>query len=198
MGFISACRDDDEILSLQCSASALATPVAAAPEVAMSQAGFEECMDDVARRVAAEAGRSPSEYQAAAAVDLQQVLNQRDELNERVRLLEATSAKLLEQREAATRMVEAWRRTADEAVSPAKHDALRRAHRRLQEEFDALVNENARGKEWAKRCCWASDEDDECCACSGPLEVEGGDVWGRAFLLRVRGVVQQAPSSRLL
>ena len=58
------------------------------------------------------------------------------------------------------RMAELWRHTADEAVALAKHDALWRAHRQLQEELDALVHEKpekrsgqssvARRRRWTK------------------------------------------------
>ncbi|MFM7977750.1 MAG: hypothetical protein ACKPKO_00400, partial [Candidatus Fonsibacter sp.] len=89
--------------------------------------------------------------------------------------------KLQEQKEASTRMVELWRHTVDKAVALARHDALWRAHSQLQGGLGALVQEHAREKEWTKQCCSASDVDGECYACSGPSEVEGGDVWGRAF-----------------
>ena len=95
--------------------------------------------------------------------------------------MEVSSAKLLEQKEAATRMVEVWRHSAEEAIPLAKHDALWRAHRQLQGEFETRVKEHAREKERWKQCCSESDVDEECYGCTGPLEVEGGDVYGRAF-----------------
>ena len=65
-------------------------------------------------------------------------------LKKQVLSLEASAAVLKEEK-AAGRMLEVWRRAADEAVSPEKHDALWREHRQLLKKYDAVVKANAQG-----------------------------------------------------
>ena len=120
----------EEFVNLKdsCWASAPAMPQAEAPEVAMSRSAFEECLANVARRVASEAGRSFSAFKETAAADLERALAQRGDVMDR---LETCT----------DRLNEAQKDLAQHGLALARAQPAADAHTKLLPQYRRLVQE---------------------------------------------------------
>ena len=74
----------EEVAPAEAALAGVAASAEAVAEVSMSRADFEACLDSVARRVAAEAGRSHLALTESSVADLQRVVAQRDDVMGRV------------------------------------------------------------------------------------------------------------------